>query len=335
MADKHAVVAAPFCQRGAASLLECLTMRDSSDVWIRTLLTLALLVSVAMSVNNAHCSAIKDLRTELIDFQTNSGLSLVVIDRQELFKLEFATGKLTRIARLPKGAQYRTRYAIAPNARRVAGNLRDAIWVADIGRQETKKVSGFSCLGMELSHDSSMLAYVTSEEKRDTYAVFMLDYSSCQSKLISSGVEWGTVPQWSPDDKRLTFHSDKNELVVVTVERPDEKMILGTGQFPSWSSDGKAVLFRQDQAVFSVSIENKARRCLIPSRWSSNVGSHPFRCSPCGKYGVYCRRYTDPDLVEYSQAVVVRLKDMEELVVCETPLSSETLPMTWAIIKQP
>lgn len=95
-----------------------------------------------------------------MDAQRNDGLALLAVANGRVLQLDFQSGALQEIARVPKGLDPWTRYAICWPHHKLAGNTTEDIFVADLKSEEVRWFKGFKALNLAFSHDAEKLAFI-------------------------------------------------------------------------------------------------------------------------------------------------------------------------------
>jgi Tol biopolymer transport system component len=273
-----------------------------------------------------------DLLMELHESQRH-GLALLLVERGVIWRLDFASGQLKKLRELPKGIEPWTRYSINWAQKKLAGNARNAIFVADLTTEEVRWFGGVGCYEMSWNHTGDMLAFVTSREGGQAgVGLYVLDVNRGKSRMIALNVSSEAIPQWSGDDSQCAFHTVQDQIAIVGVKSGKQEIIT-KGTFPSWSPDGKALAYQRNGEVWKVSIDGRKEVKLLGKSILKEVLNEPLRYSPDGRYGVYLRGWSDLNLVEYADVLVVRNCDNAEVRVF-TRTFGQQLPVTWAVIEE-
>lgn len=149
-----------------------------------------------------------------------------------------------------------------------------------------------------LSHDGKRLAVQTiSADGRREIWVYELGSSSQIQRLSGEGNN--SRPIWMPDNKTLTFTSDRGGTESIWSQpadgsRPAVQLTKADGMLPhwpdAWSPDGRTLLFTKyvpgDQTIWALSLDNLEKPMLVAGGKSSHqAGGADF--SPDGNWIAY------------------------------------------------
>lgn len=307
----------------------------SLKTWGRVLVGAA---ALALLTGNASAGRPKGLRSELVQAQAKDGLSLLLVDKGAVWQLDFKSGRLRELVKLPKELaafpeawQDLSNYALDWPHKKLAGLGDHGLFVADLGTGKVRwyrRVLGANA--MSLSHRADRLAFAS-------YGwVYVVGLATGAIKEVAAGMNEITSPQWSPDDSQLLFHTATFE-VVLTDLSTGKKRIIGKGQFATWGPVAGQITFRRDFKYRTVSSIGGREKHLLGG---DNV-SHLLHYSPDGKYAVYERGWwVDFNIkgYEYGEVAVVRLSDRKTVAVyghykVGAINRGNALPLTWAYVQ--
>jgi Tol biopolymer transport system component len=108
------------------------------------------------------------------------------------------------------------------------------------------------------SHDGQRIAFVASgpvavsdAEPIPTRIVVMnADGSNITNLIDDPSIPLKAGPQWSPDNRRIAFYSDRDGKIYVTNVDGSGSALLGAGRGPVWSPDGTRIAFERDRRIF-------------------------------------------------------------------------------------
>ncbi len=273
----------------------------------------------------------KDPLAELKSLQAADGLSLLSVHKGCIWKLEFGSGTLQKVADLPGGVEPRSRYSLSWAHKKLAGDAREAVFALDLGSKKVEWFNEFGTYNMAWNHAGAKLAAVTSEARgKLDLGVFVIDWATGKSELVGSHAAWGTSPEWSADDARLAYHTDKDEIVIVDLKNK-RNSVVGKGSLPSWEPVGDRLTYLDKKGYWSQSTKGTDVRKLTDPLFPQNIA--PLRYSEDGKFAVYCGFAANEYFVEELHVIVVRLKDRLQVPVF-SGAAAGACPLTWAIIKK-
>jgi hypothetical protein len=278
------------------------------------------------------------LRRELQQRQGTDGLSLLLVDKGAVWQLDFKTGRLRELVKFPKELaafpeewQDLSNYALDWPHKRLAGLGDRGLFVADLGTGQVKwyhKVLGANA--MSFSHRVDRLAFASFGW------VYVVDLSTGTTKEVAAGMSEVTIPQWSPDDTQLLFHTAAWKVVLADL-KTGKKRIIGEGEFATWGPvAGRITLWREIECL-TVSPTGDEEKHLLRGDDVCRL----LRYSPDGKYAVYERGWwADVNIKghEYGEVAVVRLSDKKTVAVYGHYKRGgihrgNALPLTWAYVK--
>ncbi len=307
----------------------------SPKTWGRVLAGAA---ALALLAGNAAAGRPKSLRSELVQAQAKDGLSLLLVDKGAVRQLDFKTGRLRELVKLPRELaafpeewQDLSNYALDWPHKKLAGLGDHGLFVADLGTGKVRwyrRVLGANA--MSLSHRADRLAFAS-------YGwVYVVDLATGAIKEVAAGMSRVTIPQWSPDDTQLLFHTPRFEVVLLDL-KTKERRVIGKHCYATWGPVAGRITLRRDGEYLTVSPKGDEEKHLL---WGDDV-SRLLRYSPDGKYAVYQRGWPwDINIkgFEYGEVAVVRLSDMKTTAVYgrykrNSWTRGNALPLTWAYVR--
>lgn len=167
---------------------------------------------------------------------------------------------------------------------------------------------------------------LTHETSTNTSDILVLDLGEWKSKTLVSRFGRSKAASWSPDGKKIAFHSDANDghnqLYVLDLEQPKqaaERLIDGksSDEAPQWHPDGKQILFQRERSTknaTSILILDLESKEIAPPVLDEFRNSGP-RWSYDGRSVVFARRSyrksdwriqkLDPDKAKFSEVPTV------------------------------
>lgn len=259
--------------------------------------------------------ASKDPLAELKSLQATAGLSLLSVHKGCIWKLEFGSGTLHKVADLPGEVEPYSRYSLSWAHKKLAGNARgEGVFVLDLASKKVEWFKEFGSYDISWNHAATKLAVVTSESRgKKDLGVFVIDWATRKADLVGPKAAWGTSPDWSADDARLAYHTDKDEIVIVDVKNK-RRSVVGKGSRPSWEPGGDRLSYLGKKGYWSQSTKGTDVRKLIDPLFAQIIGP-PWRYSEDGKFAAYLGLGANEDAVEYVEVIVVRLKDRLQVPV--------------------
>jgi Tol biopolymer transport system component len=300
---------------------------------------------------NAAAGRPKSLRAELEQAQAKEGLSLLTVDRGAVWRLDFRTGKLRLLARLPaelatfpEDWDHLKNHSLNWKEQKLAGMGGHGLFVANLAGGKVRWYR--NVLGshrMSLSNRADRVAF-------QSYGwVYVVDLATGKTTEVAAGMNRLTTPQWSPDDGRLVFHRWKpseridNPAVVMLADlKAGRTRALGEGEYATWvPTTGEVTLGRLGPwhtpfSHWAVSPEGgKARRVLVTDQVTKLL-----RYTPDGRYAVYERGYRWDVNIKgylYGEVAVARLADKKSVTVYgpykfNTWTRGNNPPLTWATV---
>ena len=147
---------------------------------------------------------------ELEQLQAHDGLSLLMVDKGAVWQLDFGTGRLRELVKLPaeladypSAKSQRKSQGLDWSHRKLAGMTEKGFFVADLAAgtvrwyQLTEMRSPLS-----LSHKADRIAF----QSDGTLRVMDLDSGKVR-EIAAKDISRGSIPQWSADDARLLYET--------------------------------------------------------------------------------------------------------------------------------
>jgi Tol biopolymer transport system component len=286
--------------------------------------------------------------------QKEDGLSLLSVSKGAVWQLDFQTGKLHELVKLPaelaafpEEEARLDNYSLNWKEQKLAGTGHYRLFVADLALGKVrwyKNVVG--CQRISLSHTADRVAFQWGG------SVYIVDLASGKTTEIAAGVSEVTIPQWSDDDSQLLFDNKwthpENPSTPSKVMIADLKLsrlrVFQEGSDATWvPGTGEVTLQRlgpwyNEFSYWTVPPEGGKGRAVLGT---DNVTTL-LRYTPDGKYAVYESGYRwDINIkgFEYGEVDVARLADKKSVAVYGPyKLNAETrgnaLPLTWAYVKE-
>lgn len=161
---------------------------------------------------------------------------------------------------------------------------------------------------------------ISTDNKKDIY---VLDFHELNVYPIVTAPGADEAPVWSPDGKKIAFHSDttgNNEIYVVNYDGTDMMQLTnstGSDQNPSFTPDGKQIVFQSDRggsdALFIMNADGSKQSPLLPGTAAPGSKNVTPRISPRGTEVVYV---TNADWPGWDIAIL-DLKTKESKVVTQ------------------
>lgn len=141
--------------------------------------------------------------------------------------------------------------------------------------------------------DSKRLAYVSDREGNSH--IFVYDFTVGAETQLTRGVSGDDTPAFSPDGKHLAFLRGGRELLVMTLETKQERVLaqgflerppLGSERPFAWSPDNRWIAFQSvgEKGFKNVNVVAVESGSVKPVSFLANAGSDTLSWSPDGKY---------------------------------------------------
>jgi hypothetical protein len=321
----------------------------SHKTWLGVLAGAA---ALGLLTRDAAAGRPKGLRSELVQAQAKEGLSLLTVDKGAVRRLDFRTGKLRPLAKLPaelaafpEGWNNLGNYSLNWEQQKLAGMGWHGLFVADLAGGKVRWYRNvYGCDSMSLSNRADRLAL-------QSYGwVYVVDLATGKVTQVAAGMHRDTTPQWSPDDSRLAFFRwepseriDNEGEAMLAELKAGRTRPLSEGSYPTWlPTTGEVTLKRggywpTPDAHWAVPPEGgKARHVL-----RTGSVTRLLRYTPDGRYGVYERGYRWDINIKgylYGEVAVARLADKKSVTVYGPYKFNRwergnNPPLTWAKVK--
>jgi Tol biopolymer transport system component len=184
---------------------------------------------------------------------------------------------------------------------------RQLVWFGRMGRQVGTVAAGGNVLDPALSPDESKLAISRQDPATGMSNIWVIDLRRGISSRLTFSSADDRSPIWSPDGRRVVFHSSRNRgdedaLFETEASGAGTERLLARFGFPSdWSSDGRFILSSAQlgSKLFVLPMAGSA-----PSQHSLELpfsdptgGSARARFSPDGRWIAYTSRESGTDQV--------------------------------------
>ena len=162
------------------------------------------------------------------------------------------------------------------------------------------------------SPDGSHVAFAS--DRSGNWDIYVVDVAGGKAIQLTNSPTHDLHPSFSPDGTKLVYcsygaKSGQWELVVVDVNNPATRQIIGHGLFPQWSPRGDKILFQRSRergtrwfSVWTVDYaEGEARRATEVIA-ANNAAAITPSWSPDGKHIVFCT-VVNPDSADSEKPV--------------------------------
>ncbi|MBB6442455.1 TolB family protein [Phycisphaera mikurensis] len=149
-----------------------------------------------------------------------------------------------------------------------------------------------------VSPDGRRIAFAS--DRSGTWDLYLMDAGGGRAVKLTDDDGHNVHPSFSPDGQRLVYssfspHAGGWELVVIDVDRPTKKRIIGRGLFPVWSPADDTIAFQRARergsrwfSVWTVQLEDGEAVRPTEVAVSSNAAVITPRWSPDGESLVFC-----------------------------------------------
>ena len=172
--------------------------------------------------------------------------------------------------------------AFSPDGKRIAYYLWDVgIFVANADGSNSQKILGeTNAKYLAWSHDGKWIAFASQPIQKEGVNV-NIDAVPSDGGARRTIVVGGSMPTWSPDDKRITFSScrgsDCGILVASSLGGDGGKLIVGElGANPAWSPNGQRIVYQAEadgvKHLFVINADGTGKRQLTTGK-NNHVGA--------------------------------------------------------------
>ncbi|HXZ13293.1 MAG TPA: hypothetical protein VEG64_12970 [Candidatus Sulfotelmatobacter sp.] len=298
----------------------------------------------------------ESLRDELIRLQRSAGLSLVAVDGNKIYTVNFEARTLReRTIFSSKGTPEHG--ALSPDGTKVAFALCPepglthptpfkticpagpfVLGVASTNGSDYREFPGLSPSSMCFSYDKSKLALSVTDRKTDKFpldALEILNLNSGDTQKVARMDRFVSSQCWSPDDKQFVY--TVNNAAVQSVSLYDvaenNSRSLGVGGNATWSPDGKWIAYLDcgidldNCTYYAIRPDGTGARTLFKT---TTPATSALWWSPDSKIGAYVSVGRDEERPEISFRLrVIRLADnTEDWVVSLTDFDPEWFQWT-------
>jgi len=294
---------------------------------------------VAPSALLALSAPAESLRDELIRLQRSAGLSLVAVDGNKIYTVNFEARTLReRTIFSSKGTPEHG--ALSPDGTKVAFALCPepglthptpfkticpagpfVLGVASTNGSDYREFPGLSPSSMCFSYDKSKLALNATDRKTDKFpftAMEILNLNSGDIQKVARMDRFVSSQCWSPDDKQFVY--TVNNAAVQSVSLYDvagnNSRSLGVGGNATWSPDGKWIAYLDcgidldDCTYYAIRPDGTGKRKLFKT---TTPATSALWWSPDSKIGAYVGVGRDEEGPEVGYRLrVIRLADNTE-----------------------
>jgi Tol biopolymer transport system component/DNA-binding winged helix-turn-helix (wHTH) protein len=96
------------------------------------------------------------------------------------------------------------------------------------------------------SPDGRWLALVS--DRSGNFEIYLRDLDQPTSRPVTADGMRNVHPAWSPDSRRLAYHSSlRHGIWVTSIEGGPARQVAAFGSRPAWSPDGRAIAFQSDE----------------------------------------------------------------------------------------
>ena len=149
-----------------------------------------------------------------------------------------------------------------------------------------------------VSPDGRRVAFAS--DRSGTWDLYLMDADGGRAVKLTDDPAHNVHPSFSPDGKKLVYssfseHAGAWELVVIDVDKPTKKQIIGRGLFPVWSPASDTIAFQRARergsrwfSVWTVQLVDGEATLPTEVAVSSNAAVITPRWSPDGEMLVFC-----------------------------------------------
>lgn len=160
------------------------------------------------------------------------------------------------------------------------------------------------------SPDGKKVAFAS--DRAGNWDIYVMDARGGQAVQITSDAPHDIHPSWSPDGRQLVYcsygaASGTWELVIVDVENPSTRRVIGNGLFPNWSPAGDQIVFQRARqrgtrwfSVWTVGVKDGEVTPPTEVAVSGNAAVITPDWSPDGEMIVFCT-VLDPAADEHTR----------------------------------
>jgi tricorn protease len=276
---------------------------------------------------------------------------IVFHQRAELYLLDPAGGDPRKIplrvlsdaprsrVRFTDPAKYLTRFALAPDGKYLALQIRGNLHLVPAGKEgrRIRITSGSAARvrGLSFSDDGKRLAAVSDATGENELYLYDVRGAKPPRRLTRDGARFKRPPRWAPGGKLVAFADSDNRLFVVPTAgaqpqtpREVDRSTIGAISTYSWSPDGRFLAYSKldDNHFRSIfvydSVQKKVLRVTEPYFYDDEP-----RWSPDGKYLAFLSDRTyNPFLDRLDSEAIIDRSTKPYLVLLDAKTRSPFLP---------
>lgn len=149
-----------------------------------------------------------------------------------------------------------------------------------------------------ISPDGKTIAFAS--DRGGSWDIYLMDIDGGQAVQVTDDRYQNLHPSFSPDGRRLVYSSYGSssgqwELVLIDVDRPTVKQVIGHGLFPEWSPTADTIVFQRARqkgtrwfSVWTVDIEDGEPTNFTEIAASANAAVITPSWDPSGEHVVFC-----------------------------------------------
>ncbi|NBC10219.1 MAG: hypothetical protein GVY24_00605 [Planctomycetes bacterium] len=149
-----------------------------------------------------------------------------------------------------------------------------------------------------ISPDGGKVAFAS--DRGGTWDIYLMDIDGGQAVQVTNDRFQNLHPSFSPDGKRLVYcsfgsSSGQWELVVINVDNPAVKQLIGHGLFPEWSPKSDTIVFQRARqkgtrwfSVWTVDLADGEPTNFTEVAASANAAVITPSWDPSGDHIVFC-----------------------------------------------